>query len=97
MSVGSFRFKERDGHRKSLPMNVDPESDQENGSNSKLKSPSPNIFRREFVSVKELYGIIKDETNNVLVIDCRPENDFAESKLQYAHCVNVPEEIIRPG
>lgn len=77
----------------------------QNGSKNKSKSPLPiapnelpqNVTSRGFVSAKELFGIIRDGHNNVLVIDCRSENDFSESKLKYDHLVNVPEEIIRNG
>lgn len=56
-----------------------------------------NVPSKGFISAKELFCIIQSERNNALVIDCRPEKDFQESKLKYAHCVNVPEEIIRNG
>lgn len=75
----------------------------QNGSNNKLKSPLPivndsqTVSNNGFVSAKELFWIIQDGRNTVLIIDCRPEMDFRESRLKYVHCVNVPEEIIKNG
>ncbi|KAG4072222.1 hypothetical protein HA402_007632 [Bradysia odoriphaga] len=98
------RFNERDNPKRTPSTETLPAiNSQQNGSSNKSRSPisvpdlSQNDSCRGFVSTKELFRIIEDGQNNVLIIDCRPENDFNESKLKYIHCVNVPEEIIRNG
>lgn len=50
-----------------------------------------------YVSAKQLFNIIQERKENILIIDCRSEKDYKESKLRYEPCVNVPEEIIREG
>lgn len=84
-------------------MEIDSTPRTENGSNNKSKSPLPKandsqvLSSHGFISAKQLFNIIQGDRNNVLIIDCRSEKDYNESKLKYLHCVNISEEIIKDG
>ncbi|KAJ6634713.1 Ubiquitin carboxyl-terminal hydrolase 8, partial [Pseudolycoriella hygida] len=92
-------YKERDSLKKSFVETIPPVKEQnESNSNSLLPTrKSEPVLSNEFISCQELFTIIRDGRNNVLIIDCRSEEDYNSSKLRYDHCVNVPEEIIQSG
>lgn len=49
------------------------------------------------ITVQKLYEWIMDKNVGLLIIDCRPSNDYEDSHLLYPYCCNVPENIIRHG
>lgn len=50
-----------------------------------------------WITCVELNKLVKESSASMLIIDCRPRDEFAASKLIYKECFNVPEEIIRKG
>lgn len=49
------------------------------------------------ITVPHLYEWINNKNNSLLIIDCRPLNDYLNSHLIYQYCCNVPENIIHQG
>ncbi|XP_059622258.1 ubiquitin carboxyl-terminal hydrolase 8 [Phlebotomus argentipes] len=48
------------------------------------------------VTSQQLFFMIQGG-EDVLVLDCRPREDFLASRLMYDTCLNIPEEVILPG
>ncbi|XP_011189525.2 ubiquitin carboxyl-terminal hydrolase 8 isoform X1 [Zeugodacus cucurbitae] len=61
-----------------------------NSNNSYHTLQSLNVIKCE-----ELFERMKQ--HNVLIMDCRPRNDYEMSHLTYNYTMNVPEEIISTG
>lgn len=49
------------------------------------------------LEVEEFYKLVKDPSASMLIIDCRPKEDYEQSKLKYKTMINVPEEILVKG
>ncbi|XP_050310918.1 uncharacterized protein LOC126746630 [Anthonomus grandis grandis] len=62
----------------------------------KLEKVSKHLFPTEFITVKELYQAIQ-ENSNILIIDIRPSNEFGESKIKFENLINIPDDIIVAG
>lgn len=98
------RFNERNNSSKAYSIHITPSPSimKRNDSNNKSKSPLPKeidsqqAYDSEYISAKELYTLIQNG-NNGLIMDCRPQKDYQESRLKYEHCVNVPEDVIAEG
>lgn len=49
------------------------------------------------INCKKLYDFVTDRSVSMLIMDCRPANEYEASHLTYKECVNIPEEIIKKG
>ncbi|XP_069679100.1 ubiquitin carboxyl-terminal hydrolase 8 isoform X2 [Periplaneta americana] len=49
------------------------------------------------ISSSQLYSLLKDNKTNILILDSRPASCYAESHMNIGNCINVPEEIVKPG
>lgn len=49
------------------------------------------------IDCKTLFNFVTDQTVSMLIMDCRPANEYEASHLTYKACVNIPEEIIKKG
>lgn len=48
-------------------------------------------------TVHELYALMTNSAEKVLIMDVRPPEQFAVSHINHPNCMNVPSEIIPPG
>uniref|UniRef100_A0A1A9WJT6 Ubiquitin carboxyl-terminal hydrolase n=1 Tax=Glossina brevipalpis TaxID=37001 RepID=A0A1A9WJT6_9MUSC len=64
-------------------------------SRSRSVSPIKNGKLLRAVTCRQLYEFM--QVQSVLVMDCRPSEDYRESNLNYSLSFNVPAEIIRAG
>nr|CAB3267571.1 ubiquitin carboxyl-terminal hydrolase 8-like [Phallusia mammillata] len=55
------------------------------------------IFPKEQLDSQELYTILYKKAKNVLVIDIRSATDFKASHIRHEYCINVPNDVIKPG
>lgn len=51
---------------------------------------------RETINCQELYKML-EEGQKLLIMDCRPEFDFEQSKITYQYVLNVPSHILTIG
>ena len=49
------------------------------------------------VSAKRVYQWMKQPDVKLLLIDLRPADQFNDSRVSDAACINIPAEIIQPG
>jgi USP8 dimerisation domain/Rhodanese-like domain len=52
--------------------------------------------RSETVSCEELYKMM-EEGHKLLIMDCRPESDYEQSKITYHYTINIPQHILTIG
>lgn len=58
---------------------------------SSIKPEVPEI--RETVTSKELYEMIENDSNKFMILDCRSNDDFLRSKIDFKFICNVPEGL----
>lgn len=51
---------------------------------------------REVIDCKTLYDLMK-KSQKLLIMDCRSEEDYEQSKMNYKYTMNVPEKILKLG
>ncbi|PSN37265.1 hypothetical protein C0J52_17324 [Blattella germanica] len=49
------------------------------------------------ISSKQLYDLLTEKKNNVLILDSRKASCYAKSHLNIGNCINVPEDIVKAG
>jgi hypothetical protein len=49
------------------------------------------------ISSRQLYSLLQENKTNVLILDSRPAACYAKSHMTMGNCINVPEEIVKPG
>lgn len=49
------------------------------------------------IDVRDFLHLLMDRQIGVLVMDCRPREDFNESHITVPKCLNIPAEIVKPG
>ena len=64
---------------------------------SMVDSKEPSHEKKVSVTAKELFGMLQDPQHSYLIMDCRPEIDYRNSKINTPHIVNIPENLIVPG
>lgn len=52
-------------------------------------------YPKTSITCAELFQMI--QTQNILILDCRPKDDFLQSSCKYSYCMNVPESICVKG
>lgn len=68
-----------------------------NGSSEpEVKDSAKPAEVRETVSSQELYKMMEGH-EKILIMDCRPEEDYAQSKITYQYTINVPAHILKLG
>ncbi|KAH6930136.1 hypothetical protein HPB50_010398 [Hyalomma asiaticum] len=45
----------------------------------------------------KLLDMLQDRDTKLLIMDARPRQDFLDSHLKSSDCVNIPEEVLKPG
>lgn len=90
-----FRYAERDS--KALKMQQEIEANKENipAKNAYTTTTGPNSGL--FISCTQLYKQISSDALTTLLIDCRSENDFQDSRIHHNGQINVPEDVIENG
>lgn len=56
---------------------------------------SDTNFPKTSITCEELFQMINSQ--NILILDCRPKDDFLQSSCKYNYCMNVPESICVKG
>lgn len=81
------------GHSIDRPAKVSP------APNAGQVSPrlSPLAANKLSITVEELMQLVNNHMVGVLIMDCRPKDEFVQSHLNWNNCLNVPEEIIQKG
>lgn len=74
--------------------NMQPSADKPNGT-SKVAPAEP--YNSGYISALELYALFHDSQTNLVVMDTRSAEDYADSRLVFPVVINVPSEIIPPG
>lgn len=71
------------------------------GSDSSLtKLPDvPDVIKSTMTQLSsfKLLDMLQDKDMNVLIMDARPRQDFLDSHLKSSDCINIPEEVLKPG
>jgi len=49
------------------------------------------------ISSRRLYFLLQENKTNILILDSRPATSYAESRMTIGNCINVPEDIVKPG
>jgi len=49
------------------------------------------------ISSRQLYSLLQENKTNILILDSRPAACYAESHMTIGNCINVPEDIVKPG
>lgn len=52
---------------------------------------------KDSIDAKELFEMITNPKLSMLIMDCRSEKDFEDSRIRYTFMVNVPESLLVPG
>lgn len=52
---------------------------------------------KDSIDAKELFEMITNSKLSMLIMDCRSEKDFEDSRIRYTFMVNVPESLLVPG
>lgn len=52
---------------------------------------------KDTIDAKELLEMISNPALSMLIVDCRSDRDFEDSRIKYAFVVNVPESLLVPG
>lgn len=53
------------------------------------------VNEKKSITCEELFQMIHQQ--NILILDCRPRDDFLQSSCKYKYCMNVPESICVKG
>jgi hypothetical protein len=49
------------------------------------------------ISSRQLYSLLNEKKMNILILDSRSATCYANSHMTVGNCINVPEEIVKPG
>lgn len=49
------------------------------------------------ISSRQLYSLLQENKTNILILDSRSASCYAESRMTIGNCINVPEDIVKPG
>lgn len=92
--IFSFRYAEK---AEASKRKVEFENNKENVEvkNAYVTSTSRNSTL--FIMVSSLYQQISDKSKTLLLMDCRSEQAFLESKISFSNLINIPEELIDRG
>lgn len=97
-------FKERKAEEAAAKLMLKPPSPSqplEPASDGALtKSPAvPDVIRpfETQLSSFKLLDMLQDKDTKVLIMDARPRRDFLDSHLKSSDCINIPEEVLKPG
>lgn len=56
-----------------------------------------SLEEKRYFTIKELYTKMTERSLDMLILDCRPQTEFLESRINYPYCLNIDEKIIVPG
>lgn len=56
---------------------------------------SEQNFTKTSITCEELFQMIHSQ--NILILDCRPKDDFLQSSCKYNFCLNVPQSVCVNG
>lgn len=51
----------------------------------------------KFILCTPLYKAMTEAKEKILLMDCRPTDDFLESRIRYENLINIPGNFIIPG
>lgn len=77
-----------------LSVVVDPEETDTSSDNDKSDSVTNN-YSKTSITCEDLFEMIQRQ--NILILDCRPRDDFLLSSFRYSYCMNVPESMCVKG
>ena len=49
------------------------------------------------IDAKGLYALLEQKSTSLLLLDCRPREDFNACRVKSAPSLNIPEELVKPG
>lgn len=55
------------------------------------------VSNSTFISCYDLYRNICDVGVKMMIMDCRPVDEYNASRIEYSPCMNIPAEVIRRG
>lgn len=70
--------------------------DDPNESAAKATPTSSQSEVKETIDCKTLFNLIQSN-HKLLIMDCRSEEDYEQSKINYKYMINVPEKILKLG
>ncbi|XP_065285688.1 ubiquitin carboxyl-terminal hydrolase 8-like [Dermacentor albipictus] len=83
------------------PQPPEPTSNQlpSNGSDSSVTKLPADVIKPPVTQLSsfKLLDMLQDKDTNVLIMDARPRQDFLDSHLKSSDCINIPEEVLKPG
>lgn len=50
-----------------------------------------------FIKCPQLHKRISDGKEKILLLDCRSNSDFQQSKIKFDHTINIPGDVIQNG
>lgn len=69
--------------------------EETNTSYNEISIEPDTNYSKTSIDRQELFNMIQRQ--NILILDCRPQCDFLESRIKYKYCMNVPESICAKG
>lgn len=72
-------------------------SDSHDFMNETVEMANANALPRPEIEADAFYKLLKDPAVSMLIIDCRPQEDYEQSRVKYHTMLNVPEEILVKG
>ena len=57
----------------------------------------PVVEAQEEINCMQLFQLLKAPNSKILVIDIRPQKDYANSHIMNDRCIHIPPEEIKPG
>lgn len=86
--------KKYEDHKKGAIQSTDLATSHDN---QNTKSSSSKEINNQRINCMELHNKLIDRTASMLILDCRPRDDFIQSKIRFNDILNVPEEILVKG
>lgn len=85
------RYRERDQKEKKTK-SVDQKMKE-----TTIEDKDDPIEQKITISCEELMILMMNKSSTILIIDCRPKDEYRQSRLEYESHLNIPGENIRKG
>ncbi|XP_060537128.1 ubiquitin carboxyl-terminal hydrolase 8-like [Cylas formicarius] len=66
------------------------------GTETDSEEEDNTLFKRDYISCKELYAAIESGVD-LLLVDIRAYSEYEVSKIKFPNIINIPDSIIKPG
>jgi ubiquitin carboxyl-terminal hydrolase 8 len=61
-----------------------------------IGEPEVKEVKKEVINCRDLYNMMNDNIK-LLIMDCRPEDHYQQSNMNYSYTINVPEKLCQLG